>query len=418
MAMIRRRLKEILPEIPGVKLQVHESGQFWNPDRSKQIWFQIVGEDSEVLARLADEAKGRLAAIPGLGDPQSSNEQGGQEIHVKLDRDLASRYGVSPAQPAEVVGLTYRGRRLQRFRTDDGEREMRLTLDEKQTESMSQLASLPIWTAEGEKVPLASLAEFEERAGPERIQRDERRTSVWVGARYEEGARDDFMPLITASMNAMELPYGYAWTFGRWEQQRKERSQEFLVNLLLALLLVFAVMAALFESVRQAIGLLIALPFALGGAVWTLYLTKTDFDSPAAVGLLLLIGIVVNNGIVMIEHINGYRRRGMARFDAMIKGGRERLRPILMTAITTLISLVPMAIQRPSLGDVYYYSMALVIMGGLFVSAFLTAILLPTNTTLVEDSYLLAGRLVTPLGRRIRTVVRPIFRQRAVSSGE
>ncbi len=142
-------------------------------------------------------------------------------------------------------------------------------------------------------------------------------------------------------MNGMQLPYGYSWTFGRWEQQRQERSQEFLVNLLLALLLVFAVMAALFESVRQAIALMIALPFALAGAVWTLYITGTDFDSPGAVGLLLLIGIVVNNGIVMIEHINGYRRQGMPRYDAMIKGGRERLRPILMTAITTLISLVP-----------------------------------------------------------------------------
>ncbi len=418
MAMIRRRLKEILPEIPGVKLEVQESGQGWRNDAGKQIWFQIVGEDSELLATLADEAKQRLAAIPGLGDPQSSNQQGGQEIHVKLDPALTARYGVSPTQPAEVVGLTYRGRRLQRFRTPDGEREMRLTLDEKQTESIAQLANLPIWTAAGEKVPLASLAVLEEHAGAERIQRDERMTSVWVGARYENGARDEYMPLITASMNGMEMPYGYSWTFGRWEQQQKERSQEFLVNLLLALLLVFAVMAALFESVRQAIGLLIALPFALAGAVWTLYLTHTDFDSPAAVGLLLLIGVVVNNGIVMIEHINGYRRRGMPRFDAMVKGGRERLRPILMTAITTLISLIPMAVQRPSLGDIYYYSMALVIMGGLFVSTFLTSILLPTTTTLVEDAYSLLRRMVSPLGSRIRYGIRPRVRRHAMNSGK
>jgi HAE1 family hydrophobic/amphiphilic exporter-1 len=418
MAMIRRRLKEILPEIPGVKLEVQESGQGWRNDSGKQIWFQIVGEDSEVLASLADEAKLRLAAIQGLGDPQSSNQQGGQEIHVKLDPALTSRYGVSPSQPAEVVGLTYRGRRLQRFRTPEGEREMRLTLDEKQTESVAQLANLPIWTANGEKVPLASLAVLEEHAGAEHIQRDERMTSVWVGARYENGARDDYMPLITASMNGMQMPYGYSWTFGRWEQQQKERSQEFLVNLLLALLLVFAVMAALFESVRQAIGLLIALPFALAGAVWTLYLTHTDFDSPAAVGLLLLIGVVVNNGIVMIEHINGYRRRGMPRFDAMVKGGRERLRPILMTAITTLISLIPMAVQRPSLGDIYYYSMALVIMGGLFVSTFLTSILLPTTTTLVEDAYSLLRRTASPFGRRIRDGIRPRLRRPAMNSGK
>jgi HAE1 family hydrophobic/amphiphilic exporter-1 len=414
MTAIRRKLKEVLPEIPGVKLEVHENQHFWGGDNAKQIFFQIVGEDSETLASLAEEAKLLLAAIPGLGDPQSSNEQGGQEIYVKLDRNLTSRYGVSPTQPAEVVGLTYRGRRLQRFRTADGEREMRLTLDEKETDTQDQLANLPIWTAEGEKVPLASLADFEERPAPERIQRDERMTSVWVGARYEEGNRDDYVPLVTAAMNGMQLPYGYSWTFGRWEHMRQERSQEFLVNLLLALLLVFAVMAALFESVRQAIALMIALPFALAGAVWALYLTGTDFDSPGAVGLLLLIGIVVNNGIVMTEHINAYRRQGMPRYEAMIKGGRERLRPILMTAITTLFSLVPMAIQRPALGDIYYYSMAIVIMGGLFVSTFLTSILLPTNTTLVEDSYILARRAVLAVGRRARAIV-PRSRQVANS---
>jgi HAE1 family hydrophobic/amphiphilic exporter-1 len=404
--MVRKRLREVLPEIAGVKLEVQENQQFWRHDAGKRIHFQLVGEDSETLARLAEEAKTRLAAIPGLSDPQSSNEQGGLELHVEIDRDLAARYGISPVQPAEVVGLTYRGRRLQRYRSPEGEREMRLTLDERETETTAQLANLPLWTQDGQKVPLASLATFKEVPGPERIQRDERLTSVWVGARYEEGTRDTYVPMVTAAMNGLEMPYGYSWTFGRWERMQQEQSREFLVNLLLALLLIFAVMAALFESVRQALGLMIALPFALSGAIWTLYVTKTDFDSPAAVGLLLLIGIVVNNGIVMIEHINSYRRQGMPRFDAMVRGGRERLRPILMTAITTLFSLSPMAIQRPSLGDVYYYSMALVIMGGLLVSTFLTTILLPTNTTLVEDSAVLVRRLGAGVWSRIRRLAR------------
>jgi HAE1 family hydrophobic/amphiphilic exporter-1 len=396
---VRETLRGVLPEIAGVKLEVMENRQQWRHDRGKRIAFQLVGEDSEVLARLAEETRLRLEEIPGLGETFSSNEEGGQEIHVELDRELVARYGVFPTQPAEVVGLTFRGRRLQRFRTGDGEREMRMTLDERETESMSQLTNLPLWTNEGQKVPLASLASFREVAGAEHIMRDDRMTSVWVGASYDEGSREQYMPLVTAAMNGMEFPYGYRWTFGRWEQRQQEKSKEFLTNLLLALLLVFAVMAGLFESVRQAIALMVALPFALAGAVWTLYLTGTDFDQPGAVGLLLLIGIVVNNGIVMIEHVNSYRRKGMDRFDAMIKGGRERLRPILMTAITTLISLVPMVIQKPSLGGVYYYSMALVIMGGLAVSTFLTSVLLPTNTTLVEDGFGLAGRGALAVGR-------------------
>ncbi|MFH1754658.1 MAG: efflux RND transporter permease subunit [Candidatus Latescibacterota bacterium] len=401
-AIVRSRLRELLPEIAGVKLEVQENREGWRHDGGKRVAFQIVGEDSEVLSVLAEEAKRRLEEVPGLVDAFSSHEQGQQELHVELDRDLAARYGIAPNQPAEVVGLTYRGRRLQRFRTADGEREMRLTLDEKETETVSQLQNLPLWTSAGEKVPLASIASFTEMPGAERIQREDRLTSLWVGARYEQGTREQYMPLVSAALNGIVFPYGYSWTFGRWQTNRSEKSREFLINLLLALLLVFAVMAGLFESVRQAIALLIALPFALSGAIWTLYFTGTDFDQPAAVGLLLLIGIVVNNGIVMLEHINGYRRDGMPRFEAMIQGGRERLRPIIMTAVTTLLSLIPIVVQKPSLGGVYYYSMALVIIGGLFVSTFLTSILLPTNTSLVEDFSGLLGRGVKRISRPFR----------------
>ena len=215
-----------------------------------------------------------------------------------------------------------------------------------------------------------------------------------MGARYEEGTREDYIPKVRAVAQSLGLPHGYSWTFGRWQQRRKAREKEFLTNLLLALLLVFAVMAGLFESVRQAVALLVALPFALSGAMWALWATGTDFDQPAAVGLLLLIGVVVNNGIVMIEHVNQYRRAGMARGEAMRRGGRERLRPILMTVLTTLMSLVPMVVQRPSLGGVYYYSMGIVIMGGLAVSTALTLVVLPVGVTLSEDLLGGLGRLV------------------------
>ncbi len=398
---VRKKLREVLPEIAGIKFEVMENNQFWRQDRGKRIAFQVVGEDSDVLAEIGDEVKRRLADIPGLVDPFAGgwggDREGNEEIHVEIDREMASRLGVSPMQPAQVVGLTYRGQRLQRFRTPDGEREMRVTLDEREDESVAQLRNLPLWTAQGEKIPLASLASFEQKQGPSDINRDNRLTSLWCGARFEDGTREEYMPLVTAAMNGIEMPYGYSWTFGRWEERRKEKTQEFLTNLMLALLLIFAVMASIFESVRQAITLLLALPFALAGAFWTLYATGTDFDQPAAVGLLLLIGTVVNNGIVMLAHVNHYRGQGMTRHDALLQGCRERLRPIMMTAFTTLVSLVPMVVQKPSLGGVYYYSMALVIMGGLMLSTFLTLILLPTATTLVEDGTNRLARLALRL---------------------
>ncbi|MBN2384630.1 efflux RND transporter permease subunit [bacterium] len=382
---VRQQLKEILPELAGIKLEVMENQDFWRFDRGKRIAFQIVGEDYEVLTSLADEAKKRLETVPGLHDPFSGEDETNQEIHVEPDRDLVSQMAISPSQLADVIGLTFRGHRLQRFRSEDGEREMRLTLDEQDMESVSQLRNLPLWTEAGVKIPLASLADFREVRGAKDIHRDNRLTSIWVGAKYQEGTREQYMVALKPVIDGLEFPLGYSWTFGRWEQRQQEKSREFLVNLLLALLLIFAVMASLFESVRQAIALMIALPFALSGAIWTLWLTNTDFDQPAAVGVLLLIGVVVNNGIVMIEHINTYRRQGIPRAEAIVKGGRERLRPILMTAITTLISLVPIVIQKPSLAGVYYYSMAFVIMGGLLVSTFLTSVLLPTTLTIIED---------------------------------
>lgn len=410
MAETRALLREILPEIPGVKLEVQEQGPMWHHGGGKRVGFQIVGEDTGVLADLAEEAKRRIAEIPGLTDPWSSSESGGLEISVDLDRALASRYGVPLAQPAEVISLTYRGRRMQRFRTSEGEREMRVTLDETASESVSQLRNLPLWTSDGEKIPLAALADFEFSPGPDRINRDNRVTSVRVGARYSEGTNGDYMPKVQATLDQMDFPFGYSYTFRDHEERRREQSREFLVNLGLALLLVFAVMAGVFESTGQAIGLMVALPFAIAGAVWTLYFTKTDFDQPAAVGLLLLIGVVVNNGIVMLEHINQYRRKGMPRHEAMIRGGRERLRPIIMTAITTLVGLVPIVVQRPALAGVYYYSMALVIMGGLVVSTFLTSVLLPTTTSIVEDSLAFLGRVLT----RFYRFLRPRKKQTAV----
>lgn len=398
--LVRGRLKTHLPQIAGVKLEVVTERGFWRPDRGKRVALQIVGDDSEVLSKLAEEAKTRLGQMQGLKDPFSSSEEGGQELHVELDRGLLSRYGIPPTQPAQVIGLTYRGRRLPRYRTADGEREMWMHLDETADQDVAQLRDLKLQGTDDRTLSLASVARFEMKKGPQRIRRDGRLTSVWVGARYEDGTKEQHTQDVEAVMNAMDFPQGYRWTFGRWKQEREEKSKEFLVNLGLALLLIFALMAGLFESLLQAVGLMIALPFALSGAFWNLYFTETDFDQPAAVGLLLLIGIVVNNGIVMVEHINIYRRDGMEREQAMLLGGRERLRPILMTALTTLIGLVPMAIQKPSLGGIYYYSMALVIMGGLLVSTFLTTVLLPTTICLVEDTYALPRRLWARLRRR------------------
>ena len=391
---MRERLREIVPDIAGVRIDVHEPGSHWRRNRGKRVSFQIRGEDPAIIARLAEEAKERITPIEGLIQPFADTHEGQHELHVALDRDLMSRYELRMSQTASAVSLAFRGQRMPRFRTPTGEREMRLTLDEREVESESQLYNVPLWSPTGEKIRLAAVANFHEELGSQRIERNDRQTSVWVGASYREGRKEDYVPHVEVALADMDFPDGYWWTFGDWQEREAAKTRGFLIDLSLALLLVFAVMAGLFESMQRAIALLIALPFALAGAFWTLHLTGTDFDQPAAVGVLLLIGIVVNNGIVLIEHINQYQRQGMPRLEAMLRGGRERLRPILMTAVTTLIGMLPIVIQQPALGGMYYHSMAFVLMGGLAVSTFLTAVLLPTTATLVEDFFSACWRIL------------------------
>ncbi|MEZ4386069.1 MAG: efflux RND transporter permease subunit [Candidatus Krumholzibacteriia bacterium] len=397
LAAMRTTLRGILPVIPGVELTIQENAQGWHRGGGRdRIFFNIVGDDTATLNELAEQAVARLQELPGLFDVNSGGQDAAQELHINVDRELASIYGMRPDQVGQMVGLTFRGRRLPRFRTPDGEREMRLALDEQQERSVDDLANLPLYNDAGQLVPLASVADLDQAPGALNIQRNNRLTNVGVSGRYSEGTSEEWNRRVAAVLDGMDWPLGYRWTYGPWQDIQREQSREMLDNILLALLLVFAVMAGLFESVAQAVALMVALPFALAGAFWTLYLTGTDLDQPAAIGLLLLIGIVVNNGIVMLEHINQYRRGGMERMQAMLQGGRERLRPVVMTALTTVIGLVPIVVQKPSLGGVYYYSMALVIMGGLVVSTFLTTILLPTTATLAEDATAFLARL----GRR------------------
>jgi HAE1 family hydrophobic/amphiphilic exporter-1 len=397
---MRDTLRGVLPEIPGVELTIQENTQGWRHGGGRdRVMFNIVGDDTATLNELAEQAVARLQELPGLVDVTAAGQDAAEELHVAVDRALADHYGMRPDQVGQMVGLTFRGRQLPRFRTPGGERDMRLALDEQDQYSINDLANLPLYTDDREQVPLASVASLDPMPGALSIQRNNRQTNVRVFARYEGGTGEDWNRRIAATLDGMDWPAGYRWTFGPWEDMQREQSREMLDNVLLALLLVFAVMAGLFESVAQAIALMVALPFALAGAFWALYVTGTALDQPAAIGLLLLIGIVVNNGIVMLEHINQYRRAGMPRTEAMLTGGRERLRPVVMTALTTIIGLAPIVIQKPSLGGVYYYSMALVIMGGLLVSTFLTTVLLPTTATLSEDILGFVSRLGS-LGRR------------------
>jgi HAE1 family hydrophobic/amphiphilic exporter-1 len=253
-------------------------------------------------------------------------------------------------------------------------------------EDLNDLKSMVVGGGqEGQNILLSQVADFRIVKTPGRIQRENRQTYTEVVTNYGGSQRDDGMELVTEVMDSLEYPQGYGWSYGFWTQRHGQENRDFMFNLVLALFMVYFVMASLFESLAHPFAIMISLTFAFVGVAWFLFLTGTPFNIMAMIGTLILIGIVVNNGIVLIDHINNLRRKGLSRGEAITAGCRDRFRPILMTATTTVVGLIPLAVGSTSLFELRYFPMARTIMGGLVASAVLTLVVLPTVYTLIDD---------------------------------
>jgi HAE1 family hydrophobic/amphiphilic exporter-1 len=237
------------------------------------------------------------------------------------------------------------------------------------------------------------VADFRIVKSPRSIEREDRRTRAFISMIFAGQNKDDGKKLLTDTMNSLNLPAGYAWSFDRWVAEEEQSDMDFYFNMLLALFMVYFVMAALFESLAHPFAIMFSLPFAFVGIAWLLFLTHTPFNFMSQIGLLILIGVVVNNGIVLIDHVNNFRRKGLPRAQAIREGCLERLRPILMTAGTTVIGLLPLAIGNVSIARARYFPMARTVMGGLIASTVLTLIVLPTIYSLIDDLALWLRRL-------------------------
>ena len=390
-------IREGLPKIAlGTPSFTWESG-----GGRESIRVTLSGKSSEQLAELAKEVEFRLSRVDGLTDIRSEARAGDREVRVVVDRDRARQYGFSSQQVAATVSAAMRGQNLRRFRTDDGEVEMRLMFQDTDRQTMDQLRALPIRrTSENGagQISLAALADFEVRRGPRAIQRENRATMIGVTATLEnELTSTQARERIDAALDGMALPTGYSWGWGQRIQQAEESQAIMLTNLLLALALIYLVMAALFESLMHPFGIWTSILFAIVGVFWFFLMTGTTFSIMAWIGILVLIGVVVNNSIVLVDHINWLRREeGVPRHDAIVRAGRERFRPILMTAATTILGLIPLCIGTTQIGGdgPAYYPMARAIVGGLAFSTFITLIILPSIYLMLDDLRYWSRRVV------------------------
>jgi HAE1 family hydrophobic/amphiphilic exporter-1 len=388
---LRQRLRGRLPELPGVKLRLRGTND--EDSGPSRLTVRLFGDPGPRLDRLAEEVQRRLSRVDGLHDVVVGGERGRQEVEVVVDRERASSYGLTAARVGGAVSQFFRGRPLARFRGPDGEVQVQARLAAADRSSLQQLGEFPLTTQAGGAVPLAAVADFHTVRTPASVERQQRRSILALRANVDGKRAGEVRKAAQRELESISFPPGYSWSFGSGFEEADQTQQELLINLLLALILVYLVMAALFESLLHPFAIMLALPFAFVGIAWMCLLTHSPFNLMAQIGLLILVGIVVNNGIVLVYQIHQLRERGIERAVAIRKAASDRLRPILMTTLTTTLGLVPLAFGRNTVGDVLYFPLARTVMGGLAASTLLTLLLVPCLYTLLEDGWALVGRV-------------------------
>ena len=374
--VIRERIREGLPKIaigrPTFASERSIGGEGFS--------VAITGESSEKLSEILPDAMRALRSIEGLKDIKSERATGGQELAVRVDRERALALGMSTAQVAQQISVALRGTQLRDFRSVEGEVPVRLQFREQDSQSVEQLTSLTIRTPDGGEVPIQAVAEIRQTTGPITIRRQNRETALSIqGTLVEDTTFDDIREDVERVMDAVQFPPGYGWKFGSGFTFEDDTGERLMRNLLLAILFIFIVLAALFESMLYPLTIITSILFSVIGVYWFFMVTGTIFSLMANIGLLILVGVVVNNGIVMIDHINQLRASGMDRAEALVQGARDRLRPILMTVFTTVLGLLPLCIGTTQIGGdgPPYFPMARAIVGGLLFSTLISLAFMP-----------------------------------------
>ncbi|MDQ7758578.1 efflux RND transporter permease subunit [Xanthomonas sontii] len=387
---LMERIRKELPRSARVGFHVGNSnGGDGGNGGGQTVQVQLVGDSTEALRALADDVVPLLARRKELRDVRVDSGDRSAELAVRVDRERAAAFGFSAEQVASFVGLALRGASLREFRHGDNEVPVWVRFAGAEQTSPEDLDSFNVRTQDGRSVPLLSLVETQPRAAATQIARTNRQTTLTITANL--GAKvtaPEARQAIEDTLNAVSFPVGYRYSFdGADGQDDDQASKQMLFNLLIALVMIYVVMAAMFESLLFPVAIMSGVLFSVFGVFWLFWITGTSFGIMAFIGILVLMGVVVNNGIVMIEHINNLRRRGLGRTEALIEGSRERLRPIMMTMGTAILAMVPISLTTTQMfGDgPAYYPMARAIAGGLAFSTVVSLLFLPTIYAVLDD---------------------------------
>jgi HAE1 family hydrophobic/amphiphilic exporter-1 len=363
----------------------------------KNVSVQLVGDSVDILRSLADEVVPMLESRPELRDVRVDQGDRGEELAVRVDRERAAAFGFSAEQVSSFVAMALRGSQLREYRRGDSEVPVWVRFEGAQQYQPSDIAGFMVRSPDGRQVPLLAMVDMEVQPTDSRIARHDRQTAVGILANIEgEATMEEAKKAMEGVLDSLALPAGYGHSFsGSGFEDSQNAMNQMLFNLLLALLMIYVVMAAVFESLLFPAAIMSCVLFSIFGVFWIFWATGTPFTVMGFIGILVLMGVVVNNGIVMVEHINNLRRRGMNRTEALVEGSRERLRPILMTMGTAILAMVPISLSDTVvLGGLAYSPMARAVAGGLAFSTVVSLLFLPTIYAILDDLANGTARLV------------------------
>jgi HAE1 family hydrophobic/amphiphilic exporter-1 len=392
--------EEIEKNLP--KIAIGEPAfEYISRNSNEQVRVFVQGESMEVLEELAEQVEWRLSRIEGFADVQSEAETGSDEVRLTVDHDRARNFGLTSGAIANMVSGAMRGQTVQRIRGSEGEIDVVLAFQDVNRQTLDDLRNLPISIGSNQTVKLSTLASFNQSSGSGRIFRENRKTSLGIGINLDGIPSDDARKEISVVMDQIAYPTGYSWSYGRSFGNDLEAMNVMLFNIGIAFFLIYLIMASLFESLLYPTSVISCIFFGIVGIFWFFFITGTNFDLMAFIGILILMGIVVNNGIVLIDHINHLRNEGLSRHDAVIQGGKDRMRPILMTAATTVLGLIPLCIGTTQIGGEGppYFPMARAIVGGLTFSTIVTLIVLPSIYVILDDISIWSKRVIRAGGK-------------------
>lgn len=338
---------------------------------------RVSGEETETLAEISGDLVEILKKVDGLQNLQSSVDQVIEEASIVIDRSKSLLYGLTTAQIGQSIQAEVNGITATRFQYRGSDINVVIsTIDGKLT-SLQDISNISIQSPRGVSIPLSDLAEIRLEKSPPNILRNDQKKTISITADLKDRALNKVTDDIDKAFSNYKFPAGYNYNYGGQQKDFIDSFDELFDALILSVIIVYMLLAAQFESLLHPFTILLTVPLALTGAIIALLITGKSLSIPAFIGIILLVGIVVDNAIVLIDSVNRFREEGLSKEDALVKAGPLRLRPILMTTLTTILGMLPMAITRKE-GSEIQIPLAVVIIGGLTVSTLVTLIVIPS----------------------------------------